>query len=185
MRSRLEARWAMFLDALNVRYLYEPTAISTQHGNYLPDFLLPDYEIWVEIKPCAPTKAELDKIQTVAFQKKQLSLLVAGFPVKAEALDYKGSRQQCWGECEFYVTYPDGRSFVVDVVRVMGLLSDSRVKNKVGEALVNAKKQKYHESFLPFKCYLLKTDFPIIESNTYKFNQKVNSERWPASFYKK
>lgn len=41
-RSRLEARWAMTFDLLNIRWLYEHEAYETSFGRYLPDFWLPD-----------------------------------------------------------------------------------------------------------------------------------------------
>jgi len=51
-RSRLEARWAVFFDALGVRYDYEREGFDLgEHGWYLPDFWLPREECWVEIKP--------------------------------------------------------------------------------------------------------------------------------------
>jgi hypothetical protein len=39
-RSRLEARWAVFFDALNIEYLYEPEGFQLKAGRYLPDFQL-------------------------------------------------------------------------------------------------------------------------------------------------
>lgn len=58
-RSRLEARWAVFFDALNVRYEYEVQGF--QLGDkifYLPDFYLPNSLAYVEIKGESPTSAE-------------------------------------------------------------------------------------------------------------------------------
>lgn len=49
-RSRLEARWAVFFDALNIEYEYEPEGFSFDGTEYLPDFYLPDHEMYVEIK---------------------------------------------------------------------------------------------------------------------------------------
>ena len=41
-RSRTEARWAVFFDALAVRYEYEPQGYRLHDGTpYLPDFWLP------------------------------------------------------------------------------------------------------------------------------------------------
>ena len=41
-RSRLEARWAVFFDALGIHYRYEPEAFEEVNGvRYLPDFFLP------------------------------------------------------------------------------------------------------------------------------------------------
>ena len=40
-RSRLEARWAVFFDAMGIRYEYEPEGFSLKYGmRYLPDFAL-------------------------------------------------------------------------------------------------------------------------------------------------
>lgn len=51
-RSRLEARWAVFFDAAGIKYEYEPEGFELKSGKkYLPDFWLPDFKIYVEIKP--------------------------------------------------------------------------------------------------------------------------------------
>ena len=50
-RSRLEARWAVFFDALGVRYEYETEGYHTEDGKYyLPDFYLPDFRCLFEVK---------------------------------------------------------------------------------------------------------------------------------------
>lgn len=47
-RSRLEARWACFLDLLEVRWAYEPFDLA----GYIPDFIIdPGAQILLEIKP--------------------------------------------------------------------------------------------------------------------------------------
>lgn len=50
-RSRLEARWAVFFDALGIRWEYEPQGYDVGGRRYLPDFYLPDSKTIVEIKP--------------------------------------------------------------------------------------------------------------------------------------
>lgn len=51
-RSRLEARWAVFFDALGLSWEYEPEGYDLgPAGYYLPDFWLPDLKYWIEIKP--------------------------------------------------------------------------------------------------------------------------------------
>lgn len=50
-RSRLEARWAVFFDALGVKYEYEPEGYCMSDGScYLPDFFLPGLNYYVEVK---------------------------------------------------------------------------------------------------------------------------------------
>lgn len=40
-RSRLEARWAVFFDQLEIEWQYEPQGFELPSGPYLPDFYLP------------------------------------------------------------------------------------------------------------------------------------------------
>ena len=62
-RSRLEARWAVFFDHLDVRWEHEPEGFDLPAGpSYLPDFLLPDYEQWVEVKPVAGPNEQLAQL---------------------------------------------------------------------------------------------------------------------------
>ena len=57
-RSRTEARWAVFFDALGVRWEYERQGYDLPTGPYLPDFWLPDQGYWIEIKGTPPTERE-------------------------------------------------------------------------------------------------------------------------------
>lgn len=52
-RSRLEARWAVFFDALGLKWEYETEGFELPSGRYLPDFFLPDLNggMFVEVKP--------------------------------------------------------------------------------------------------------------------------------------
>lgn len=50
-RSRLEARWAVFFDELGIEYQYEPEGVELSDGSYyLPDFYLPDFHCFFEVK---------------------------------------------------------------------------------------------------------------------------------------
>lgn len=61
-RSRLEARWAVFFDALGVDYEYEPEGFRLDNGMYyLPDFRVKcwgtrgrickePFDLWIEVK---------------------------------------------------------------------------------------------------------------------------------------
>jgi len=67
-RSRLEARWAVFFDALGEPWEYEREGFDLgEAGYYLPDFWLPRVTAWVEVKgqDVAPESDALRKI--VAF----------------------------------------------------------------------------------------------------------------------
>jgi hypothetical protein len=49
-RSRMEASFAKWLDSKNIRWIYEPERFKISIGSYLPDFYLPDKNIWIEVK---------------------------------------------------------------------------------------------------------------------------------------
>ena len=58
-RSRLEARWAVFFDALGVKWEYEKEGFDLgEAGWYLPDFWLPELGVWAEIKPFDQVKID-------------------------------------------------------------------------------------------------------------------------------
>jgi len=61
-RSRTEARWAVCFDALNIQYEYEKEGYDLgELGWYLPDFWLPEYQMFAEVKGEMFTENELDK----------------------------------------------------------------------------------------------------------------------------
>jgi hypothetical protein len=101
-RSRLEARWAVFFDALGVKYEYEPegydlteTYNSFNDGKeipkdhqltpkelwYLPDFYLPDYKCFIEIKPQDTlTDAAADRCYLLEMSTGRPVLILIGWP---------------------------------------------------------------------------------------------------------
>lgn len=120
-RSRLEARWAVFLDALGVRWEYEVEGFEFPNGlRYLPDFWLPDSGVFLEIKPgtlSADAKWEAEqKAETLAVYNETTTFLVSGPPGEALidwfAHDNRGSH------------LPFGEQFVgFDVDEATGLLT--------------------------------------------------------------
>jgi hypothetical protein len=78
-RSRLEARWAVFYDALDIPFQYEPEGFDLGDGVlYLPDFWLPVQDCWIEIKPGHPTEDERDKAQRLAIQSGKFVFIFRG-----------------------------------------------------------------------------------------------------------
>ena len=71
-RSRLEARWAVFLDTLKIEWQYEPEGFETPAGRYLPDFYLPEHCRWLEIKGGSFTKRDRDRAAYFAESRWQL-----------------------------------------------------------------------------------------------------------------
>lgn len=79
-RSRLEARWAVFLDALGFKFVYEPDAYDLDGTWYLPDFWVPDWKTFLEIKPEPPTQEQREKCQNLSTLTGNRVLLIAGQP---------------------------------------------------------------------------------------------------------
>lgn len=80
-RSRLEARWAVFMDTLGLEWLYEHEGYQTKAGPYLPDFYLPSMRIHLEIKGTEEA-AEIGRTKVRSFRDSGIGaiLLVVGPP---------------------------------------------------------------------------------------------------------
>ena len=58
-RSRLEARWAVFFNTAGIKYEYEPEGFELKDGTrYLPDFYLPELDVYAEVKADSPEAEE-------------------------------------------------------------------------------------------------------------------------------
>ncbi len=92
-RSRLEARWAVFFDSLNLKWEYEPEGFELGEGKrYLPDFFIrfepghnagsrhADAGYWLEIKPVAPTERECSLLLSVVKLTKHHGSILYGLP---------------------------------------------------------------------------------------------------------
>lgn len=65
-RSRLEARWAVFFDALGIHYCYEAEGFDFNGVQYLPDFFLPKHDFYIEVKGEVPTTGEREMADMLA-----------------------------------------------------------------------------------------------------------------------
>jgi hypothetical protein len=97
-RSRLEARWAVFFDALGIEWEYEKEGYDLgEVGWYLPDFWLhpgQNHVVVVEIKPASPTTNELARCRAL---RDVLAVPVILFPGEPPVL-----REKHWpGEDEY------------------------------------------------------------------------------------
>lgn len=117
-RSRLEARWAVFFDEMEIKYEYEPEGFEIDGEKYLPDFYLPELETYVEVKAVGAFEIKYsDDGETVDFSgegaekyakfasgivhsKKQF-LIVFGDPVSAFLSNYIDV-----GNGEMHLFYP-------------------------------------------------------------------------------
>jgi hypothetical protein len=79
-RSRLEARWAIFFEALGADWVYEQEGFDLSGIWYLPDFWIADWNAWIEIKPIEPNADDYKKCLSLARQSQKTFLLVYGEP---------------------------------------------------------------------------------------------------------
>lgn len=102
-RSRTEARWAVFFDALGIRWDYESEGFDMDGVLYLPDFLLGDLDLWVEIKGQTPNEQELLKgmLLSVGTKRRVLFLFGEQWPKKHGSLLFDGREASGGPESEF------------------------------------------------------------------------------------
>jgi hypothetical protein len=107
-RSRLEARWAHFLDALDVDWQYEPQGYTACDVAYLPDFWLSNVAsrgvpggLFLEIKPCRPTEEEEIKARMLALGSGRPVVIAARAPLlphREHLLEYVASERGTWDD---------------------------------------------------------------------------------------
>ena len=79
-RSRTEARWAVFLDAIGTSHHYEPDGFDFGDIRYLPDFYLPATDLYVEIKGSVPTPDERRKTMLLSAATHSRVVVFSGPP---------------------------------------------------------------------------------------------------------
>lgn len=80
-RSRLEARWAVFFDALGIEWEYEPEGYDLgEAGWYLPDFWFPQFQVWGEVKARDLEFIELEKCYALSKMTGNIVLLLIETP---------------------------------------------------------------------------------------------------------
>lgn len=80
-RSRLEARWAIYFDVCGIKWEYELEGFDLGSlGSYLPDFWLPQVQMWAEVKAQKFTAEEYAKCLALANCSKTCVLMLEGAP---------------------------------------------------------------------------------------------------------
>lgn len=82
-RSRTEARWAVAFTEELIQWEYELEGFELPSGRYLPDFWLPQVQMWAEVKADRFSVAELHKAHDLANATGKSVLLLAGQPADA------------------------------------------------------------------------------------------------------
>jgi hypothetical protein len=88
-RSRLEARWGVYWDALGVEWDYEPEGYDLDGTRYLPDFWLKSVQMWAEIKAVPFTPEEKRKCAVLARLSRHPVLMLDGLPEWREYLAFQ------------------------------------------------------------------------------------------------
>ena len=100
-KSRLEAKWAVFMTLIGVKFQYEPEGYALSDGVwYLPDFWLPDMECWIEIKGQIPTEEEQRKMELLVEDSQKNGYIFYG-ELPNYAFDYM------WESDSAYVWKPE------------------------------------------------------------------------------
>lgn len=79
-RSRLEARWAVFFDALGVAWEYEPEGYEMGEVRYLPDFSVAEWDAFIEVKPVMPEYGDWNKCASLMETSGKSVLIFYGTP---------------------------------------------------------------------------------------------------------
>lgn len=84
-RSRLEARWAVLFDTLDLDWAYEPEGFELQHGRYLPDFRVwfdsgrkERDGFWAEIKGRDPEPGEMTLAEDLHWATRRPVVIFSG-----------------------------------------------------------------------------------------------------------
>lgn len=99
-RSRLEARWAAFFNALQIPYSYEPEGFDLNGLKYLPDFWLPDHKFFFEVKGPFTDNKGPEKALALATASRRMVFLFGEIP----KFDHRGYFDS---SAEGTVYYPD------------------------------------------------------------------------------
>jgi predicted nuclease of restriction endonuclease-like RecB superfamily len=92
-RSRVEARWAVFFDALKLNWDYEDEGYVLSDGScYLPDFKIKVRNLyaWVEIKGIQPNEIEIKKMHLLLKEKIAIGYIISGNPGNHSVMEVYG-----------------------------------------------------------------------------------------------
>lgn len=94
-RSRLEARWAVFFNALDIPFRYELQGYNINGRNYLPDFYLVDIGTYIEVKPYPITEEGYALMRDLCVETNKQVVVVEGDPYMCSARLYAFNRWEC------------------------------------------------------------------------------------------
>ena len=192
-RSRLEARWAVFFDSMEIRYQYEPEGFEAAGGlRYLPDFYLTDLEAYVEVKPFEESRLpELKKCCELVRADPTKKIIVLGeipnaekmapvfwFPcIYADPFDIGGC-PRIRPVCLFTCDYLCGDHFVAKTADILATLSVYRRSIWYGrqgyicdDEMPYTAGMKWSETFSPDDLSFAKNAYSIARKARFEFGE--------------
>ena len=125
-RSRIESRWAMFYDILDIPWEYEKEGYDIAGVWYLPDFWMPEQDCFIEIKGRIPTLKEEAVASTLAQKSgKIVHVFYGSLPNVGWYAGWNIENKKKYGSF----------SFTPDIKRVEGVLwrlSPNKVEYEIG-----------------------------------------------------
>lgn len=111
-RSRTEARWAVFFDALGLKWEYEPEGFQLESGWYLPDFKVyypgrcdnERHHQWFECKGDLREVSEADWKRLVEFDTREGLVILDGAP---DVRMYLNPRDICSTDFADFIDRPE------------------------------------------------------------------------------
>ena len=168
-RSRLEARVAVLLDEAKIKYLYEPEGFVFEDGTtYLPDFYLPNMDMFLECKGIMSDKDETKMCNLAKETGKEI--VIFGSDLIPWIGFYVDDRQ------EWYPTYEKGPGLITDC----GFIAKCNKCHQVYFAAINGdwscKCCGYHTEYNYATCKFLYDGEPDLLN--YEPIKKARSKRF-------
>ena len=122
-RSRLEARWAVFYNALGIQWQYEREGFDCDGFFYLPDFYLPVQRYWIEVRGrMIDDMKDMDSLAFLCRKKEEKGFAFFGdipYPYPAAGEDCKrlgflGAMCDSMVSCGTDLVHPPGAINVLD-----------------------------------------------------------------------
>lgn len=88
-RSRLEARWAVFFDSMEWKWVYEHEGFKLKSGYYLPDFYFPELNTWAEVKPTELNEIDFTRCKELSKKMKKSTHGVDVILLEGSSIDCK------------------------------------------------------------------------------------------------
>ena len=109
-RSRLEARYAVYFDFFGIGWEYETEGYEFGNGEkYLPDFYLPTFNLYVEIKPIRLNYKEISKCKRLAVNMNKNVISLVGLPSTNTMNVYEPYQHYVCSKCGFIEKYENGK----------------------------------------------------------------------------